>query len=166
MLGGLDDLLEVRVKDRARGGDREDGVGQDGVLGYERGGLEGRLGVVQESCGDLGLHNLSRGHLHGDPEVRGGGARRGGRPGDEGAQTGERHGGGGQADGDWDTGAEGEAEKLRYFSIQYCGVGCGGHWVVVVSGVILLVSGDGGSVSKGAGRGGHRSDGQHPPALS
>ena len=72
MLGGLDDLLEVRVKDRARGGDREDGVGQDGVLGYERGGLEERLGVVQESCRELGLHNLFRGHFHGDPDVRGG----------------------------------------------------------------------------------------------
>ena len=60
------------MKDRHPGEDREDGVGQDGVLGYERGGLEGILGVVQESCRELGLHNLFRGHFHWDPDVRGG----------------------------------------------------------------------------------------------
>ena len=115
MLGGLDHFLELGVEDWPGGRDREDSVGQDGVLGYEGGGLEGRLGVVQQSRGDLGLHDLSRGHLHGDPQVRGGGAGRGRRPGEQGAQAGERHGGGGQADGDWDTGAQGEAGTEKMF---------------------------------------------------
>ena len=123
MLGGLDHFLEVGVEARPGGGDGEDSVGEDSVLGYQRAGLEGRLWIVQESCGDLSLHDLAGRHLHGDPQVRGRRAGRGGRPGDEGAQAGERHGGGGQTDGDWDTGAQGEAETLRHFSIECCGRG-------------------------------------------
>ena len=106
MLGGLYNLVEVRVQAGPGGRHGE-------VLRYERGGLEGRLRVVKERGGDLCLHDLARRHLHGDAEVRGGGAGRGARPGDEGAQAGQGDGGGGQADSHWDVGVQVETEIKR-----------------------------------------------------
>ena len=77
VLGGLDHFLEVGVEARPGGGDGEDSVGEDSVLGYQRAGLEGRLWIVQESCGDLSLHDLAGRHLHWDSKARGAGTRGG-----------------------------------------------------------------------------------------
>ena len=72
-----------------------------------------RLRVIQERGGDLCLHDLTRGHLHRDAEVRSGRPRGRVRPGDEGGQRGQGDRRGRQRHCDRGLGVQIQAEKRK-----------------------------------------------------
>ena len=113
----LNDLIKLCVKAGSGGSsDGEHMIMETGVrvIAHQRPWLgKRRLRVIQKCGGDLCLHNLARGHLHRDPEVRRGRPRGRVWLGDEGGQRGQGDGGGRQRHRDRGLGVQIQAEKIK-----------------------------------------------------